>query len=118
MTMKVLNLGVIALGISALTACGGGSGDSDVSSQTVQPSMPSEISIEAVVVQSKALVDVQSQVIVQADSDVDLSLTSVKEVNNQPTCHQRYPLKLLWFSQKRLSMFNLKSLSKLILMLI
>ncbi|TKE99609.1 hypothetical protein FCV44_04780 [Vibrio kanaloae] len=84
--MKVLNLGVIALGISALTACGGGSGDSDVSSQPIQPSMPSEISIEAVVVQSKALVDVQSQVIVQADSDVDLSLTSVKEVNNQPTC--------------------------------
>ncbi|MDA0153613.1 hypothetical protein OH460_14940 [Vibrio sp. Makdt] len=84
--MKVINLGVIALGISALTACGGGSGDSDVSSQPVQPSMPSEVSIEAAVIQSKALVDVQSQVIVQADSDVDLRLTSVTAVKNQPAC--------------------------------
>lgn len=86
MTMKVLNLGVIALSISALTACGDGSGDSDSSSKPIQPTSPSEVNIEASVVQSKARVDIESQVTVQADADINFHLTSVKQVSNGNTC--------------------------------
>ncbi|WP_210449498.1 Ig-like domain-containing protein [Vibrio crassostreae] len=84
--MKVINVGVIALGISALTACGGGSGDSDSSSPSIQPSIPSDVSIEASVIQSKALVNIESQTVVTVDTDIDFRLTSVKQVNHGATC--------------------------------
>ncbi|WP_210473883.1 Ig-like domain-containing protein [Vibrio crassostreae] len=84
--MKVINLSVIALGISALTACGGGSGDSDSSSPSIQPSIPSDVSIEASVIQSKALVNIESQTVVTVDTDIDFRLTSVKQVNHGATC--------------------------------
>ena len=84
--MKVLNLGVIALSISSLTACGGGSGDSDSSSKPIQPTSPSEVSIEASVIQSKALVDIESQTVVEADADIDFRLTSVNLVSDGTAC--------------------------------
>ncbi|CAK1710682.1 Sulfatase-modifying factor enzyme domain-containing protein [Vibrio crassostreae] len=84
--MKVLKLCVIALGISALTACGGGSGDSGSTSQPQQPSSPLEVPIEASVIQSKALVNIESQTVVKVDSDIDFRLTSVTQVSNGNTC--------------------------------
>ncbi|WP_254068118.1 Ig-like domain-containing protein [Vibrio aestuarianus] len=84
--MKAINLGVIALSISALTACGGGSGDTGSSSQPQQPSSPLEVSIEASVMKSKALVDIESQTVVQVDSDIDFRLTAVNLVSNGTAC--------------------------------
>ncbi|WP_373950621.1 Ig-like domain-containing protein [Vibrio pomeroyi] len=84
--MKVLKLCVIALGISALTACGGGSGDSGSTSQPQQPSSPIEVPIEASVVQSKALVNMESDTTVHVSSDIDFRLTSVEQVGNGVDC--------------------------------
>ncbi|WP_261885592.1 Ig-like domain-containing protein [Vibrio pomeroyi] len=84
--MKVLKSCGIALGISALAACGGGSGDSGSTSQPQQPSSPLEVPIEASVIQSKALVNIESQTIVKVDSDIDFRLTSVMQVSNGNYC--------------------------------
>ena len=84
--MKVLKSCVIALGISALAACGGSSGDSGSTSQPQQPSSPLEVPIEASVIQSKALVNIESQTIVKVDSDIDFRLTSVTQVSNGNYC--------------------------------
>ncbi|WP_299143145.1 hypothetical protein [uncultured Vibrio sp.] len=84
--MKVLNLCVIALGISALTACGGGSDDSGSTSQPQQPSSPLEVPIEASVIQSKALVNIESQTTVKVDSNIDFRLTSVTQLSSGSDC--------------------------------
>ncbi|MEZ9156951.1 hypothetical protein AB4169_01615 [Vibrio lentus] len=82
--MKLMKEIIITLcSTISLFGCGEGS---DSSSQTTQPTSPSEVNIEVSVVQSKALVDIESQVTVQADADINFHLTSVKQVSNGNTC--------------------------------
>ncbi|MFM2642157.1 hypothetical protein AAFX33_13450 [Vibrio chagasii] len=67
-----------------LTGCGGGSEESG--SQSVQPSSPIEVSIAASIIQSKALTGVESDILVQVDSEVNFHLTSVEQANNGFDC--------------------------------
>lgn len=77
---------LLTVGTSVLLGCGGGSGDSDASSQPILPTSPSVVSIEASVVQSKALVNVESHTTVHVSAGIDLRLTSVEQVGNGVDC--------------------------------
>ncbi|CAK1741793.1 Ig-like domain-containing protein [Vibrio crassostreae] len=82
--MKLMKEIIITLcSTISLFGCGEGS---DSSSQMTQPTLPSTVTIEASLVQSKALVDIESQTVVEADADIDFRLTSVKQVNHGATC--------------------------------
>ncbi|ERM61196.1 MULTISPECIES: Ig-like domain-containing protein [Vibrio] len=82
--MKLMKEIIITLcSTISLFGCGEGS---DSSSQTTQPTSPSEVNIEASVVQSKALVDIESQTVVKVDSDIDFRLTSVNLVSDGTAC--------------------------------
>ncbi|OBS97152.1 hypothetical protein A9261_11065 [Vibrio tasmaniensis] len=84
--LKLFKYVLITVGTSVLFGCGGSSGDSGSSSQPEQPSSPLEVPAQASVIQSKALVDIESQTVVKVDSDIDFHLTSVKQVSNGNVC--------------------------------
>ncbi|WP_373940961.1 hypothetical protein L0991_07735 [Vibrio chagasii] len=84
--LKLYREMLLTVGTSMLLGCGGGSGDSDSDSQPMQPTSPSVVSIEASVVQSKALVNMESDTTVHVSSDIDFRLTSVEQVGNGVDC--------------------------------
>lgn len=84
--LKLYREMLLTVGTSMLFGCGGGSGDSDSASQPMQPTSPSVVSIEASVVQSKALVNMESDTTVHVSSDIDFRLTSVEQVGNGVDC--------------------------------
>lgn len=84
--LKLYREMLLTVGTSMLFGCGGGSGDSDSVSQPMQPTSPSVVSIEASVVQSKALVNMESDTTVHVSSDIDFRLTSVEQVGNGVDC--------------------------------
>ncbi|MFS1465772.1 Ig-like domain-containing protein [Vibrio lentus] len=84
--LKLIKYVLITVGTSVLFGCGGSSGDSGSSSQPEQPSSPLEVPTQASVIQSKALVDIESQTVVKVDSDIDFHLTSVEQVSNGNVC--------------------------------
>lgn len=84
--LKLYREMLLTVGTSMLLGCGGGSGDSDSDSQPMQPTSPSVVSIEASVVQSKALVNMESDTTVHVSSDIDFRLTSVEQVGNGADC--------------------------------
>ncbi|MFA0016335.1 hypothetical protein AB4391_23765 [Vibrio lentus] len=84
--LKLYREMLLKVGTSMLFGCGGGSGDSDSASQPMQSTSPSVVSIEASVVQSKALVNMESDTTVHVSSDIDFRLTSVEQVGNGVDC--------------------------------
>ncbi|WP_164674281.1 Ig-like domain-containing protein [Vibrio coralliirubri] len=84
--LKLYREMLLTVGTSMLFGCGGGSGDSDSASQPMQPTSPSVVSIKASVVQSKALVNMESDTTVHVSSDIDFRLTSVEQVGNGVDC--------------------------------